>query len=40
MTMEPEANTWIATQRDKQGDPLVECALDVSQMRCWAVAAD
>jgi hypothetical protein len=40
MTIEPVDNAWIATQRDKQGDPLLECAFDVVQMHCGAPAAD
>jgi hypothetical protein len=40
MTIEPVDNAWIATQRDKEGTPLLECALDVAQMQCGAPAAD
>ena len=40
MTIEPVENAWIATQRDKQGNPLLECAFDVAEMHCGAPAAD
>ncbi len=31
MTMEPDGDAWIATQRDKHGNPLLECVLDADQ---------
>jgi hypothetical protein len=40
MTIEPVDNAWIATQRDKEGNPLLECAVDVAQMQCGAPAPD
>ena len=36
MTMEPDEIGWIATQRDKQGNPLLACSLDVTGMHCGA----
>jgi hypothetical protein len=40
MTLELDGENWIAIQRDKQGHPLLECALEVTQMRCGGPAAD
>jgi hypothetical protein len=34
MTIEPNGDGWIATQRDKNGNPLLDCILDVSELRC------
>jgi hypothetical protein len=33
MTIEPDGDVWIATQRDKNGNPLLNCILDVSELR-------
>jgi hypothetical protein len=40
MTMEPDGGAWIATQRDKNGTPLLNCVLDVTTMSCGAPPAD
>jgi hypothetical protein len=40
MTIEPDGNVWIATQRDKHGNPLLECVLEAAELSCGAVAAD
>jgi len=40
MTLEPDGENLIAIQRDSQGHPLLECALEVTQMRCGGPAAD
>jgi hypothetical protein len=34
MTLEPDETGWIATQRDKQGNPLLECVLVLDQLSC------
>ena len=34
MTLEPDENGWVATQRDKQGNPLLECVLVLDQLTC------
>jgi hypothetical protein len=38
MTIEPDGDVWIATQRDKNGNPLLDCILDVSELRCQPAA--
>ena len=40
MTMEPDGYTWIATQRDKHGNPLLICILDATTLSCGPSAAD
>jgi hypothetical protein len=40
MTMEPKGDAWIATQRDKNGNPLLDCILDATTVSCGAPAAD
>ena len=40
MTLEPEGYTWIATQRDKHGNPLLICILDATTLSCGPSAAD
>jgi Calcineurin-like phosphoesterase len=40
MTIEPDGNAWIATQRDKTGNPLLECNFEATTLRCGAAAAD
>ena len=34
LTLEPDGENWIATQRDAAGDPLLSCLLDLPDMRC------
>jgi hypothetical protein len=34
MTLEPEKDVWFATQRDKDGNPLLECVLDLDHISC------
>ena len=34
MTIEPDGDVWVATQRDKNGNALLDCILDVSELRC------
>jgi hypothetical protein len=38
MTIEPDGDVWFATQRDKNGNPLLDCILDVSELRCQPAA--
>ena len=40
MTVEPEADAWIATQRDKNGNQLLSSVLDLTGLSCQAPAAD
>ena len=40
MTMEPDGYTWIATQRDKHGNPLLICILDATTLSCGPSGAD
>ena len=40
MTLEPEGDAWFATQRDKDGNPLLECVLDLNQMSCEPPGGD
>jgi len=40
MTMEPDGAEWIATQRDKNGNPLFNCILDATTLSCGPPAAD
>ncbi len=40
MTMEPDGEAWIATQRDKNGNPLLDCILDATSLSCGAQSAD
>ena len=40
MTIEPDGVAWIATQRDKNGNPLLECVFDVATLRCRPPAAN
>jgi hypothetical protein len=40
MTMEPEGDAWIATQRDMHGNPLLDCILHATTLRCGSSAAD
>ena len=34
MTLEPDDTGWVATQRDKQGNPLLACELVLDQLTC------
>jgi hypothetical protein len=34
MTIEPDGDAWIATQRDKNGNPLLECVVEQATLRC------
>jgi hypothetical protein len=34
LTLEPDGERWIAVQRDKHGDPLLSCILDLPQVNC------
>jgi hypothetical protein len=40
MTMEPDQDAWIATQRDKHGKPLLDCILDAITLSCGPSEAD
>jgi hypothetical protein len=40
MTMEPDSDAWIATQRDKNGNPLFECVFDLTGLSCRTPAVD
>ena len=40
MTLEPNDEYWIATQKDKTGNPILECVLDLPDVGCEAPAAD
>ena len=34
MTLEPNGENWIATQRDKTGNPVLGCVLDLPELTC------
>jgi hypothetical protein len=34
LTLEPDGETWTATQRDADGAPLIACHLDLPEVRC------
>jgi hypothetical protein len=40
MTIETDGDAWIATQRDKHGNPLLDCILDATRLSCGPPAAD
>ncbi|MGZ5374733.1 MAG: metallophosphoesterase family protein [Aeromicrobium sp.] len=40
MTLEPDGEHWIATQRDKSGNPLLSCVLDLPELTCEPPEAD
>jgi hypothetical protein len=40
MTMEPDQDAWIASQRDKRGKPLLDCILDAITLSCGPSEAD
>jgi hypothetical protein len=40
LTIEPDGDTWIATQRDKHSKPLLDCILDAIALSCVPSAAD
>lgn len=40
LTLEPDGESWIATQRDADGTPLRGCSLDLPEMTCGPAEAD
>jgi hypothetical protein len=40
MTIEPDEDAWMAIQRDKNGNPLVDCTLDAITLSCEAPSVD
>lgn len=40
MTLEPNGEYWIATQRDKTGNTILECVLELPELACEAPEAD
>jgi hypothetical protein len=40
LTLAPEGDTWIATQRDSNGLPLVGCLLELPEMICGPAESD
>jgi hypothetical protein len=40
LTLEPEGTIWTATQRDRDGTPVLECIFDVTEMSCGAPPPD
>jgi hypothetical protein len=40
MTMEPDGEVWIATQRDKNGNALFACMFDLAGLSCQAPVAN
>jgi hypothetical protein len=40
MTIEPDEDAWVATQRDMHGNPLLDCIIVATTLSCGAPSAD